>query len=262
MRICTTTGVVRTEEMTVTKSIGELLVRTSLSIQDLKDEKISVMIERGNGNNIVIHNKIKLVDFILGSTFGASAVQSNEDFQCIAICELSNEGSIFLAEKESIKITLEELNPEETYSLNGIEDFKQTNEIYFMEQKSVASEEVNKKINVEGFDLAIMTVSPSVSDISFTHANGQVVKYFPEELEALSRDMDPIQAIQTEKAVEKGVLLPEGEVHAIAIPLVTGTVLQGVKGRLTLPLEGITWIEINKTQGTIVNFVVRTLKLS
>jgi hypothetical protein len=64
-----------------------------------------------------------------------------------------------------------------------------------------------------------------------------VVKYLPFELEVMSRDVDPIQAINQD-----------------------GTVSMGVDGRLSLPLHDVLSIEVNKQQGQIINFVVRTTK--
>lgn len=178
-----------------------------------------------------------LKDFILASTYGTENTQSDADNALIALCELADEGSIYLADKESIKITLEDLIADKRYDLHGIEEPQQTNNLFFFEQKSVASEEFNKKIDVQGFDLAVMTVDDSVSDLSYQYSNGQVVKYLPFELQTLSRDIDPIQAV-----------------------LADGKVLQGLTDRLTLPLVAVVGIEINKSQGSIINFVVRCLK--
>lgn len=82
-----------------------------------------------------------------------------------------------------------------------------------------------------------MTVDNSVSDLSYQYSNGQVVKYLPFELQTLSRDIDPIQAV-----------------------LADGTIVQGLTDRLTLPLVAVVGLEINKSQGSIINFVVRCLK--
>ena len=237
MRIATITGVTKSPELQVTKSIGSLIISTDLALSALTSEKISIYIERGNGSNVILANKVLLKDFILASTYGTENTQSDANNSLIALCELSDGGSIYLADKESIKITLEDLIADKRYDLHGIEEPEQTNNLYFFEQKSVASEEFNKKIDILGFDLAVMTVDDSVSDLSYQFSNGQIVKYLPFELQTLSRDIDPIQAV-----------------------LPAGTVLQGLTDRLTLPLVAVVAIEINKSQGSIINFVVRCLK--
>jgi len=237
MKIATITGVTKSPDLTVTKSIGSLIVSSDLPLSGLTTEKISVYIERGNGSNVILANKVLLKDFILASTYGTENTQSDEDNALIALCEIADEGSVFLAEKESIKIVLEDLIAGKRYDLHGIEEPVATNNLYFFEQKTVASEEFNKKIDVQGFDLAIMTVDDSVSDLSYQFQNGQVVKYLPFELQTLSRDIDPIQAV-----------------------LADGKVLQGLSDRLTLPLVAVVGLEINKSQGAVINFVVRALK--
>ncbi|RTY69687.1 hypothetical protein [Flavobacterium sp. LB2P53] len=237
MKIKSITGVTKSDEITITKSIGSLIIAVDgLALDALTTEKISVYIERGNGSNVILANKVLLVDFILASTFGGEATQSDSIYETIAVCELAVDGGIFLAEKESIKIVLEDLIALKTYDLYGIEEPTLTNQLYHFEQKTVASEEFSKKVDVLGFDLAIMTVHSSISDLSYKFVNGQIVKYLPFELQSLSRDIDPIQAIN-------------------------GTaVSQGVSSRLSLPLLGVDSIEINKSQGAVINFVVRTVK--
>lgn len=237
MKIVSLTGVLKSAELTITKSIASLIVACNLKISELLNEKISIYIERANGNNVILANKVNLKDFLLSSTYGGEAIQSDADFGTIAVCELGHLGGIFLAEKESIKIQLDDLRAPQTYELYGIEDAFGTNQLYHFEQKSVAIEEVNKKVDVKGFDLAIMTMHNSISDVSYTFQNGQVVKYLPFELQSLSTDVDPIQSINFD-----------------------GTVAQRLAGTLALPLHFVDFIEINKAQGAIINFLVRNIK--
>lgn len=237
MKIKTITGVTKSEEITVTKSVGALILAiNNLALSELTTEKISVYIERSNGSNVILANKVLLVDFILASTFGSEATQSDDNYKTIALCEVAHEGGIFLAEKESIKIVLEDLIAGTSYDLYGVEEPTQSNDLYHFEQKTVSSEDFSKKVDVYGYDLAIMTVHASVSDLSYKFNNGQVVKYLPFELQTLSRDIDPIQAVNADK------------------------VLQGVATRLSLPLVGVESIEVNKSQGAVINFVVRSIK--
>ncbi|MFH7010293.1 hypothetical protein ACHRV5_00390 [Flavobacterium sp. FlaQc-52] len=237
MKIATITGVTKSPELTVTKSIGSLIISSDLALSALTTEKISIYIERGNGSNVILANKILLKDFILASTYGTENSQSDADNALIALCEIADDAGILLADKESIKIVLEDLISTKRYDLHGIEDPLFTDNLYVFEQKTIASEEFNKKIDVKGFDLAIMTVDPSVTDLSYQFITGQVIKFLPFELQTLSRDVDPIQAV-----------LPDGKV------------LQGLPDRLSLPLNTVLSIEVNKSQGAVINFVVRSLK--
>lgn len=237
MKIASITGVTKSAELPITKSIGALILAIDgLTLAQLTTEKISVYIERANGSNVILANKVLLNDFILASTYGGEATQSDATYETIALCELAHDGGVMLGEKESIKIQLEDLDDSKTYDVYGVEEPQGTYDLYFFEQKTVASEEFSKKIDVRGFDLAIMKTDASVSDLSYNFENGVVVKYLPFELQTLSRDIDPIQAIN-------------------------GTaVLQGLSNRLSLPLNHVNTIEINKSQGAVINFVVRQLK--
>lgn len=238
MKIATITGVTKSPELTHTKSIGGLIIAINgLTLAQLTTEKISVYIERANGSNVILANKVLLSDFILASTFGSEATQSDATYQTIALCELAKDGGIMLNEKESIKINFDDLiDAAVTYDVYGVEEPEGTYDLYFFEQKTVASEEFSKKIDVRGFDLAIMKTHASVSDVSYRFENGQVIKYLPFELQTMSRDIDPIQAIN-------------------------GTaVLQGLTDRISLPLLHVDTLEINKDQGAVINFVVRQLR--
>jgi hypothetical protein len=237
MKIISITGVVRSNEIAVTKSIGSLIIGTSLELSGLTTEKISAYIERANGSNVILANKVPLLDFILASTYGNEAVQSDENYKTIALCEMALDGGVYLAEKEKIIFLLEDLQADETYDLNGVEEPSSSNLLYFFEQKTIASEDFNKKIDVEGYDLAIMTRKDSLQDIAYGFENGQTVKYTPFELQTLSSNVDPITAVNS-----------------------TGVVLQRIPQRLSLPLVHVNTIEVNKSQGEIINFVVRNIR--
>lgn len=237
MKITELTGVLKSSELSVSKAISGLIVCFGGAFDDLLNEKISVFIERANGSNIILANKVLFKDFILNSVYGGEAIQSDDDYATIAVCELAFEGGIFLQEKEEIKISLEDLRAGQTYALYGCEHPVLTNLVYTFEQKSIAKELVSKKIDVKGNDLAIMTLDDSVSDVSFYYENGQVIKFLPFELRTMSVDVDPIQYIHND-----------------------GTVQQVLQGRLSLPLVHVDYIEVNKDQSAIVNFVVRTVK--
>lgn len=237
MKILDVTGVLKTGEQSITKAISGLIVCFDGNFDDLLNEKINVYIERANGSNLILANKILLKDFILNSVYGSSAIQSNIDYGVIAVCELALDGGIYLEDKEQIRISLEDLRADWVYAVYGVESPVLTNQVYTYEIKSLAVQDTTKKIDVKGNDLAIMSLDNSISDVSMYYENGQVVKFLPFELRALSCDVDPIQAINAD-----------------------GTISQVLGGRLSLPLVHVDYIEVNKSQTSIVNFVVRTLK--
>jgi hypothetical protein len=236
MKIIELTGVTKSNEITVSKGISSLIIATSLALTDFLNEKISIYIERANGNNVPIANKVKLQDFLLSATYGGEAIHSDGAFPTIAVCEIALEGAILLQEKENIKISLEDLRAPNTYIIYGVEHPLNTNNLMHWEQKSCAIEDLSKKIDVKGYDLAVIDLNATVTDISYTYSNGQTIKYDPFELRALSVDVDPIQSIES------------------------GSVSSRIGDKLCLPLVNVDFIDVNKNQGSIVNFVMRSVK--
>lgn len=241
MKIATITNKTNSGELSVSKSIGNLIIATDVAVGQFADEKITIYIERANGNNVYLANKVDLASFILASTYGSSAIQSSNNYKQVALCELAVDGGIFLDEKETLKIELDGLDETNTYDLFGIEEPEISNLLYFFENKSVASEDTNKKIQLTEYDMMVLNERNTITDISMTFDNRQVIKYLPFELQTISRDIDPIVAI--------------GNVGEIA-----NQIYQGYPNKLCIPLIKIDFLEINKAQGQLVNFMVRTIK--
>lgn len=237
MKLVSITNKTKSDEIVITKAVGSLAFATSCAHADLLNEKITVTVERANGSNEILMNKVSLKDFVIHCSFGSEAIQSSSAFPMIALCDLTPNGSIYLAEKELLKVQLDDLRTTITYDVYGIEEPIFTNEVYSYELKTVASEDVTKKLDVRGFDLAVITNSSTISDISYTYDNGQVVKYTPFELNFLATDIDPLMAVKSD-----------------------GTVVQNLSDRIALPLFGVNIIEVNKSQGTVINLLVRQTK--
>ena len=242
MKIATITNKTNSGELSVSKSIGNLIIATDVAVGGFRIEKVTIYIERANGNNVYLANKVDLASFILASTYGSSAVQSSKDYKQIALCELAVDGGIFLDEKETLKIEFDGLDVTKKYDLFGVEEPEISNLLYFFENKSVSSEDTNKKIQLTEFDMMVLNNDDTISDISLTFANRQVIKYLPFELEILSKDIDPISVF--------------GEVHGHGL----STVSLGYPRKLCLPLISVDFLEMNKEQGELVNFMVRTIK--
>ena len=229
------TGVTKTGEIKVSKSIGGLIIASSKTMEQLANETITAWIERANGSNIEIATNIPLNQFILACTYGGESVQSDADYNLIAVCEVAHEGSVRLFENESLKFKLDGLTPGTTYAVNGVENPVDSDSMYKFELKTIASEDPNKKIDVRGYDLAVVNTLTSVDTVSYTFGNKEVVKYTPFELKTLSRDIDPIQVIA-----------------------VDGTVQQNIGTMVTLPLLAVNDLEFQKSSGTLISITLRT----
>lgn len=237
MEIYNGTGKTTTGTILLTKSISTILVASTLAFDELTSETIRVEVERANGSNFEItKGSMSLKDFILINTYGDDAITSDvaRGYDLVAVCEICNEGSIHLFEKDVIKITLNGLVATETYVLNGIEEPQTSTEIYSFEHKSMSSEDTNKDFNVSGYDICILDKSNSIEEINYTFSNGQVVKYSLFELECMSKAIDPVAYVKKD-----------------------GTIRSSFTDKIQLPLYAVENLNIRKSQGTVINIILR-----
>jgi len=237
MKIYDATGATETGIIAITKSISTLILATTLKFSELTTETIRVEVERANGSNFEITKGLMfLKDFILANTYGTDALVSSATggLELIAVCEICNEGSIHLFEKDVIKIEMRGLISGETYKINGIEEPQTSTEIYSFEHKSMSSEDTNKDFNVEGYDILVLDTSDTIEEINYTFANGQVVKYSQYELQCMSKSIDPVAYVQ-----------------------IDGKVTSSFAGKLQLPLVAVRNLNIRKAQGAVINLILR-----
>lgn len=235
MQIYNESNKTKTGQILVTKSIGALIIASSLAFEALTNEQIKVEIERSNGSNFEITKGfMSLKDFILLTTYGDDAVTHGETYAFTAVCELSDNGSIHLSEKDVIRIEMQGLKTAQTYVINGIEEPITSFEIVSFEQKSMGAEETNKVFQVTGNDICVLDKDASIEEIAYGFDNGQTIKYTLFELSVLSRSVDPIAHIKPD-----------------------GTVESCYSDKLQLPLLGVDTIEIRKSQGSTINLMLR-----
>ncbi|WP_374172734.1 hypothetical protein [Flavobacterium tructae] len=237
MEIYKGTGKTTTGTILLTKSISTLIVASQLEYAGLTGETIRVEVERANGSNFEItKGSMLLKDFILANTYGEDAIISDtaRDFGLIAVCEICNEGSIHLFEKDVIKITLNNLDDTKIYAINGIEEPQTSTQVYSFEQKSMSSEDTNKDFSVFGYDMCVLDKSDSIEEINYTFTNGQVVKYTLYELEAMSKSIDPVAYVKK-----------------------NATVNSSFPDKIQLPLVAVSNVNIRKSQGSVINIILR-----
>ncbi|MBZ4040977.1 hypothetical protein [Flavobacterium hibisci] len=237
MEIYKGTGKTETGIINVTKSISTLIIGCETAYSFLADETFKVEIERANGTNFEItKGAIPLKDFILANTYGEDALisDSSRNLALIAVCEICNEGSIHLFEKDVIKIEMKGLDPTKTYVINGLEEPQTSTEVYSFERKSMSPEDTNKDFNVSGYDVLVLDKSADIDEINYTFSNGQVVKYSLFELECMSKSIDPVAYVKT-----------------------AGTVQSDFSDKIQLPLFAVVNVNIRKKQGTLLNLTLR-----
>ncbi|OXA95986.1 hypothetical protein B0A75_18140 [Flavobacterium oncorhynchi] len=237
MEIFKGTNKTETGTILLTKSISTLIIGSSKAFDELTTETIRVEVERANGSNFEItKGSMFLKDFILANTYGSDAIISDgaRTLDLVAVCEICNNGSIHLFEKDVIKVELRGLIPAETYVINGIEEPETSTEIYSFEHKSMSAEDTNKDFNVEGYDVLVLDKSATIEEINYTFENGQVVKYSLFELESMSKSIDPVAYVKTD-----------------------GTVKSAYSDKIQLPLYAVRNLNIRKAQGAVINLTLR-----
>jgi hypothetical protein len=225
----TTSGV-----LLLTKSIGSIIVSSTLDVEALTTEQIKVEVEKATGNEEITKGFMSLQDFIYLTTFNGDAVTSDAYYKTTAECEICENGAIHLGEKDVIKISLMGLKGAETYALNGIEMPQTSKQTLAFENKSMSSDDKDKTFEVYHCDLALLDNSDDIQEVSYTFLNENVVKYTMHELRVLSRSIDPVAYVKQD-----------------------GTVKGAFSSKLQIPLFGVKSIEIRKNQGNIVNLLMR-----
>jgi hypothetical protein len=218
----------------LTKSVGSLIVSTSLDLEALTTEQIKIEVERKTGNLEITKGFMSLFDFIALTTFNDDAVTADTAFKTTAVCEIAEDGFVFLEEKDVIKIELIGLKAAETYVLNGIEEPQMSEKVLSFENKSMASDDKDKNFEIEHCDLALIDNSDTITEIAYTFFNDVVVKYTLHELRCLSRQVDPVAYVRQD-----------------------GTTKSAFASKLQLPLFGVKSINVRKAQGAIVNLLCR-----
>lgn len=220
-------------EILQNKGIGALIFASTVEPHEFTNEIISIWVEKA-GRNIDIAKEILVKDLVSLGTFSEDCIQSDGKFSTIANIDLTKDaGYISLQENEVIKFKLRNLVGSESYELHGIESHYPTNQLYMYERKSMGSEDVSRDFDVKGYDLASLQTHSSISEISFTHENGSVVKMTPFELEVSSKSLDSANWID-------GGFLKTSQAN-----------------RLIFPLKQITNVNIRKEPGSRLDFSLR-----
>lgn len=217
-----------------TKSIGSLIISSSLDVEALTTEQIKVEVEKLTGNTEITKGFMSLADFIYMTTFNGDAITSDATYKTTAHCEICENGAIELGEKDVIKIELQGLKTAEVYVVNGIEEPQVSSRTLSFENKSMAADDKSKIFDVEDCDLCLIDNSNTIEEVSYTYKNKVVVKYTLHELRVLSRAIDPVGYVKQD-----------------------GTTKSGFAAKLQLPLFGVDQIEVRKAQGAIINLLVR-----
>jgi hypothetical protein len=240
MNLLTTQSVQITEKVIeVNKSIGAITITCEKELEDLTTEKINIQIQRANGNNVEITNgNIPLKDFLILGTFDENAIGHDKARQyatkaTIALTEVAM-ASIDLREKDLLRISLQGLEADKGYILDGHEAPLTTNDVFTYQRKSMNSEHENMDFDVKGYDAVVITNDPNITEINLRFEKGIMVKTTPKELIDMQEAHDPVAQIGLD-----------------------GKVISSFESLIQIPLKTVDSINIRKEQGSIVNLLLR-----
>jgi hypothetical protein len=98
----------------------------------------------------------------------------------------------------------------------------------------MSSDDKDKNFEIAHCDLCLLDNSDDIQEVSYTFFNDNVVKYTMHELRVLSRSIDPVAYVKQD-----------------------GTLKSAFQAKLQIPLFGVKSINVRKTQGNIINLLMR-----
>lgn len=202
MEIYNETGKTKTSSLSVTRPIGAFLVGMTQPFSALTNETITAFIERANGNNTeILPADYPLKAFLAASTIGNPAIYQLDGVTSV-LAELCEEGSVNLLDGETLKVKLDGLKSTVTYSIFGLEYPRLANSVSKFDRKIITSGEAQRRFEISEQEVMLIEGIDSVIEMNVAYSSGLICKYVPEEIKAISRDVDAVKLISDGVAVE------------------------------------------------------------
>lgn len=224
MRILSITGSetnTSSEQQRINKSIGALAFKIQgleNGITSLKDELITIYIERSNGDNEYIANSINLKAFICNSVFGDGQINIDSDKVITVLTELSEHGSIDLEEDETIILKLDKLQNAVTYIINGLPYPVFTDSVVKFEEKVLLQGQKSKTYDVTMYDQGFIDGDFTKVNLTYDTEDGySTVEYSKDELRIISADIGLTQSgtsVQIPQTLVSLIGVTKLEIHA------------------------------------------------
>lgn len=187
------TGVLKTPELTITKSTGTLIFEMSKAVKDLTNEKITLWIERPGSQNVYLATKVDLKTFIYAClTSQQTTILDGFGNGNIVVCDFGFDGALKLMDGEKIKIQLEGLIATDYYEISYAEHFIESTAYVGFEQKSILDGETDKQYTVADYEVAIIKKDANLNEIGITYSGAGEKRYTPKELQVLLMEDKPV----------------------------------------------------------------------
>jgi hypothetical protein len=161
-----------------------------------------------------------------------------------ALCELTPDLAIELAENEAVKFKIDGLTAAKTYAINGIEEAAAGNMVNRFDRKVCLAGEATRSFDVAAYSAVCITNYDDIKELNLTYDNGHVCKYTKVELMALSIDTDPVQQFRKDNAAGTDAYVTETH----------------FTDKIVLPMLGVTSLEIVKTESEVINLTFKSEK--
>ena len=239
------TGVTNFSDIQCQKAISHVLI-VKVGAAGIVDEKINIILQDGSNQRKLTTNQ-KIRDVAILSQFGEgylSQTVSAGSVKSAYLLKLNETVGVEVADKCYLSIDLNALVAGSTYEVYGIECPVTERTFYSYNTTSIVGDEAQEKqysVNPTAQLLGIRN-NGALSKITVTYNNGQQVSYLPEELAAVTREMNDI--------TQASDVLVEGDA-------VNQTILGGAAEMYHWPLQGVQKFDISTVGGTeLVFFVV------
>lgn len=243
MLITTLTGQTAYDNIRNQKSYANVLLQINYAAADsILNYKVSAGIQRKNGSNMYLFNKVALVDLMLISAlddFNTLKDVAGTTYNCVI--KLAESGNLAIEDGEEIVLSIEGANATHSIKVYGIEEPADSQTYKYYESKVLLSEFTNVKLtNLDQFDVMSLDKLNQLVDLTITYDNGEQIRYLPEELKYLARSVDFFALVST--SATASIIMNEFD------------------NRLVLPVHAVQMIEFNKNSGQIMNATFSTEK--
>lgn len=225
-------GVESTGEIQITKPVSTICVSFSDDFKQLHDETISVMIQRDNGNAVVL-NRVSLKSLMLLQTYDAQIVSFGEFKTNCAIPLTPNGGAIALNQNERIIVTFESLQNDKTYLFHAEEEPFTTKYVYDYDKKACLVGEEQRLLDFVGYDQILLQGSNAIVDARFVYDNNASCLHTLYELKLNSYVNDPFSALSSDGVITE------------------------IEDTLVIPLTGVRQIDFSKDKTKLVEVLCR-----
>jgi len=174
-------------------------------LMSLDDSKATIdLYVDSDEKDLKIATSYPLLPFMLLSTMGDGAIiQTQTGFN--ALCDLTDLGNIQLKEKESVRLEIAGLNPDNKITVNTVEYPVNVGNLRAFSRKTLQTDTTERTVNVENDTHLLIKNIDTVKTIQLNYSTGESVKYTADEIKIISNDFDPFKVVNSNGSVSTSI---------------------------------------------------------